>query len=74
MTTVKQLQAHIKEQDMEIFDLIAKITGILKKHDLWDDNDQYEFDDGDRWARFEPEQEDELIEHSQREKEDNDRY
>lgn len=47
----------IKALEMETFDLIAKITTVLKDHDLWGDDGTYTFRDGDRWARFDPETE-----------------
>ena len=54
---------------METFDLIAKIVSILKKHELWDDDGTYTFPDGDRWARFEPEQEQEYLDYTKEENE-----
>lgn len=45
---------YIKELEMETFDLIAKITCLLKEHNLWGDDGTYTFSDGDRWARFDP--------------------
>ena len=56
-----------KELEMETFDLIAKITSVLKKHDLWGDDDTYTFPDGDRWARFDPEQEQEYLDYTKEE-------
>jgi len=62
---------YIKELEMETFDLIAKITGILKEHDLWGDDNTYLFPDGDRWARFDPVTEQKYLEHT---KEENETY
>jgi len=64
----------IRELEMEVFDLIAKITSILKTHKLWDEDDKYTFSDGDRWARFEPERELEVLEHGTRDKQDKELY
>lgn len=60
---------YIKELEMETFDLIAKIVSVLKEHDLWDDNGTYTFKDGDRWARFEPDQEQEYLDYTKEENE-----
>lgn len=48
---------YIEELEMETFDLIAKITTVLKDHNLWGEDSTYTFRDGDRWARFDPETE-----------------
>lgn len=58
---------YIHELEMETFDLIAKIVSVLKEHDLWGDDGTYTFKDGDRWARFEPEQEQEYLEYTKEE-------
>lgn len=58
---------YILELEMETFDLIAKIVGVLKDHDLWGDDDTYTFKDGDRWARFEPDQEQEYLDYTKEE-------
>lgn len=63
----KDEQIHALE--METFDLIAKITSVLKHHDLWGDDNTYTFPDGDRWARFEPEQEQEYLDYTKEENE-----
>lgn len=60
---------YIHKLEMETFDLIAKITSILKIHDLWEPDDTYTFPDGDRWARFEPEQEQEYLDYTKEENE-----
>lgn len=62
---------YIKELEMETYDLIAKITSVLKLHDLWDEDGTYTFPDGDRWARFEPSIELEYLEYT---KEENETY
>ena len=59
----------IKELKMETFDLIAKVVSILSTHDLWEPDNTYTFPDGDRWARFEPEQEQEYLEYTKEETE-----
>ena len=66
MTTRKD---YIVELEMETFDLIAKLTSVLAKHNLWDDDGTYTFPDGDRWARFDPDQEQEYLNYSKEENE-----
>ena len=58
-----------KQLEMETFDLIAKIVNILKEHNLWDDDGTYTFKDGDRWARFEPDQEQKYLDYTKEENE-----
>ncbi len=53
----KEMLDHITEQDKEIFSLIAKITKILKSHSLWGSDDEYVFEDGEIWYRFDPDYE-----------------
>lgn len=60
---------YIKELEMETFDLIAKITCILEAHDLWEDDSTYTFSDGDRWARFAPDVEEEYLTYTKEENE-----
>ena len=62
---------YIKKLEMETFDLIAKVTSVLKIHGLWNDDDTYTFPDGDRWARFEPDQEQEYLDYTKEENEIN---
>ena len=62
---------YIKELEMENFDLIAKITSLLKEHDLWGPGDTYTFPDGDRWRRFEPQIEEQYLDYV---KDDNEVY
>ena len=57
MNTRKELLDHIKEQDIEIFSLIAKTIEIIKTHHLWGDEDEYTFKDGEVWYRFDPDYE-----------------
>lgn len=50
----KEMLHHIKEQDMEIFDLIAKVIEVIQTHSLWGSEDEYVFKDGETWHRFDP--------------------
>jgi len=68
------MNKQIRALEMESFDLIAKIVDILTTHKLWDDKDRYTFSDGDRWARFNPEQEQEYLIHATRDKQDKEIY
>ena len=45
---------YIKELEMETFDLIAKVIELINVIG-WNDDDTYTFEDGDRWAKFDPE-------------------
>ena len=67
MTTRKD---YIKELEMETFDLIAKVVSVLHTHGLWDEDDTYTFPDGDRWARFDPDKEQEYLDYTKEENED----
>ena len=60
---------YIKELEMETFDLIAKLTSVLKEHNLWNEDSTYTFKDGDRWARFEPSDELKYLEYTKEENE-----
>ena len=60
---------YVLELEMETFDLIAKIIGILKEHELWGPDDTYTFTDGDRWHRFEPEVEEQYLDYVKEENE-----
>ena len=53
----KEMMEHIREQDIEIFSLIAKVIEVIKNHHLWGDDDEYIFDDGETWKRFDPDYE-----------------
>jgi hypothetical protein len=64
-------EEYILELEEESFDLIAKITWLLKEHDLWDEDNTFTFGDGDRWSRFDPDYELEL---STRKKEEPESY
>lgn len=55
--TRAELIDHIKEQDKEIFDLIAKVIEVINTHSLWGSEDEYKFKDGEVWYRFDPEHE-----------------
>lgn len=59
----------IKELEMETFDLIAKITGILHDHKLWNEDGTYTFRDGDRWAIFDPKTEQDYLGYTKEENE-----
>ena len=43
----------LKDQDIETFDLVAKVVELINVIG-WDDDDCYTFSDGDKWYRFEP--------------------
>ena len=64
------LRKQLHDLEMETFDLIAKITSILKEHSLWNEDGTYTFKDGDRWARFDPDQEQAYLEYTKEENED----
>jgi len=59
------------ELEIENFDLIAKIVTILTEHNLWEPDGTYTFLDGDRWARFNPDEEAKYLEYR---KEETERY
>lgn len=44
---------HIRQQDMEIFDLIAKVIEVIKDNNLWVD-EKYTFNSGEEWKVFDP--------------------
>ena len=70
MTTPKQTKdEYILELEMETFDLIAKITSVLTTHRLWNDDGTYTFKDGDRWARFDPDNEQQYLDYTKEENE-----
>ena len=52
MTTTEQ--EHIREQDIEIFSLIAKVIEVIDSHSLWGSDDEYTFKDGEVWFKFDP--------------------
>ena len=54
MNTTKELLDHIREQDMEVFSLIAKVIEVIQTHSLWGYEDEYTFEDGEVWHRFDP--------------------
>lgn len=47
----------VKAQDIETFDLVAKVVELINVIG-WDDDECYTFSDGDKWYRFEPTEED----------------
>lgn len=47
---------YIEDQDRELFDLTAKVIEVIN-HVGWDVDGTYTFNDGDRWAKFDPIQE-----------------
>lgn len=57
MNKRSELLKHIKDQDIEVFSLIAKVIEVIKTHHLWGDEDEYEFKDGEVWYRFDPDYE-----------------
>lgn len=65
------LQKQVSSLEEETFDLISKITWLLKEYNLWEPDDTFTFGDGDKWGRFDPEYELEL---SQRTKENPEDY
>jgi hypothetical protein len=44
--------------EIEVHDLIIKVQELLTTHDLYEPDGTYTFEDGERWAKFNPEQED----------------
>lgn len=50
---------YIKDLEMETFDLIAKVIELINVIG-WDDDDTYTFEDGERWAKFDPTYESEI--------------
>ena len=60
---------YIETLEMELFDLVAKVTCLLKEQNLWDEDGTYTFSDGDKWARFEPEQEQDYLDYTKEENE-----
>lgn len=53
----KDMLDHIKEQNKEIFDLIARVIEVIQTHSLWGSEDEYVFKDGQTWYRFDPDYE-----------------
>ena len=49
----KDMIEHIRQQDMEIFDLIAKVIEVIKDNNLWVD-ERYTFNNGEVWTVFDP--------------------
>ena len=45
----------IREQEIEVFDLIAKVIEVIKDNSLWGEEDEYTFNNGEVWHRFDPE-------------------
>ena len=44
-----------QDLEMETFDLIAKVKELLTTHKLWEPDGTYTFEDGERWAQLEGE-------------------
>ena len=53
-----KLKDYGEDLDLENFDLIAKVIELLTTHNLWNPDDTYTFEDGERWAKFETGDED----------------
>ena len=51
--TKQDLIDTLRDQDKEMFDLIAKCVELINKIG-WGDDDTYTFNDGDRWNKFDP--------------------
>ena len=51
----REQRALIKELELEAFDLVRKCIELINRVG-WDEDDTYTFDDGDRWAKFNPEE------------------
>ena len=60
---------YIEELEMETFDLIAKITWMLQYYRLWNDDGTFTFHDGDKWARFDPIDEEKYLSYTKEENE-----
>lgn len=45
---------YMKDLEQECFELVAKVIELLDKHDLWDENGSYVFNDGYEWNKFRP--------------------
>lgn len=56
MKSTKELLEKINALEQETFDLIAKVIELVNLIG-WNDDDTYTFNDGDRWARFDPDYE-----------------
>jgi hypothetical protein len=46
----------VREQEKETFDLVAKVVELINELG-WDPDDSYTFIDGDRWYKFNPDEE-----------------
>ena len=53
---VKGQQETINALEQENFDLVAKCISLIVAYPGWDADDTFIFPDGDRWHRFNPEQ------------------
>lgn len=56
MKSTKELLLEIESLNKETFDLIAKVIELINLIG-WNDDGTYTFNDGDRWARFDPDYE-----------------
>ena len=52
---VDKLKQRVREQEMEVFDLIAKVIEVIKDNSLWGEEGEYTFNNGEVWHRFDPE-------------------
>jgi hypothetical protein len=43
------------ELELENFELVAIVLELLDTHELWEPDDTYTFDNGERWSKFRPE-------------------
>lgn len=43
-----------KELEMELFDLVSKVTFLLTTYNLWDKDESFTFPDGEVWRKFDP--------------------
>lgn len=43
------------ELELENFELVDQVLELLNTHELWDTDGTYTFTNGERWAEFKPE-------------------
>ncbi len=46
----------LEDIELENFELLSCTLELLNTHDLWDDDGTYTFANGERWARFNPDE------------------
>jgi len=56
-TSLTNYSGSRRDLEMENFDLIAKVKELLTTHNLWGPDGTYTFEDGERWAKLEGEDE-----------------